>query len=462
MEKREFVRASVVTPIHLEVEDFIDGRTIHVAGKTINLSEKGLCFSVPRILALPSKSTSQIYFNQCLGPVVVDLKLLWQKFLGLRADFLYGARFLSSTTNSVTAIKKHLWTSKDYIKMQLASVLDLDKLSPDVREVILCFFTDELRRCIENYVHLEENIESIKKLLVSICNDIAMRGDEIEHIAKHRNFVKKVKQRFRSIVGEWAYESTIMKRAYDKPRGYPGDYRMLEIIYDNRIYSENLGTFFDRYFLDHPYAEAVRQRKEMMREVLKDCFDDNDKGILKILNLACGSCKEIRDLFANSFNYSYKTVFTLVDHDEEALEFSKSHLNSAVLPPNVSVEFLKENILKFPGDSLYYSKRLGRQDIIYSIGLIDYIPDRILKKIIRFCFDLLVPKGKLILTHKDVSKDTKSPIPIDWFCDWQFVPRSKEQVISLLKDVMPEVTHFDIKWESSGLIFFVIIDKPLA
>ena len=62
------------------------------------------------------------------------------------------------------------------------------------------------------------------------------------------------------------------------------------------------------------------------------------------------------------------------------------------------------------------------------------MPDRILKNVLKFCFELLTPKGQLIVTHKDRDRDQHAPVPPDWFCDWKFVTRNEEHLINMVKD----------------------------
>ena len=56
---------------------------------------------------------------------------------------------------------------------------------------------------------------------------------------------------------------------------------------------------------------------------------------------------------------------------------------------NVEYKFLNYNVLDFANNPLYFSKILGGKDLIYSIGLFDYLPDRIIKNLILFFYSLL-------------------------------------------------------------------------
>jgi len=72
-----------------------------------------------------------------------------------------------------------------------------------------------------------------------------------------------------------------------------------------------------------------------------------------------------------------------------------------------------------------------KQNLIYSVGLIDYLPDRVLKRLVRTLYEFLEKEGKIILTHRN-KEITIPPICPDWFCNWSFVNRTKNDVVKLL------------------------------
>ena len=97
-------------------------------------------------------------------------------------------------------------------------------------------------------------------------------------------------------------------------------------------------------------------------------------------------------------------------------------------------------------------------DIIYSIGIADYLQDRLLSKIFSDCYELLKPGGKVIVAYKDMLK--YRPLPPNWYCDWYFVPRGEEEFIAMINKAMgKDRIDIQIKRETSGIIFFAIITK---
>jgi extracellular factor (EF) 3-hydroxypalmitic acid methyl ester biosynthesis protein len=67
--------------------------------------------------------------------------------------------------------------------------------------------------------------------------------------------VKKCYEYLRLMVGEVFYRSPYGNRAYSKPRGYAGDYEMMNNVYFNELRGHSLfGKCLQRYFTDNPAA----------------------------------------------------------------------------------------------------------------------------------------------------------------------------------------------------------------
>ena len=174
-----------------------------------------------------------------------------------------------------------------------------------------------------------------------------------------------------------------------------------------------------------------------------------------MLNLACGSCRELKELLRGEA-VRKEVDFTCIDQDREALDFAKDNLAS-YSQRNVTFRFIEDNILNLFKSPDHYRKSLRTYDVVYSIGLADYLPDRILSKLLQFGYYLLESGGKFIITHKD--KDRYAPIPADWYCDWNFVKRSQDDLITLVKNACKDGPRIDIEREKTGCIFFLVLTK---
>lgn len=270
--------------------------------------------------------------------------------------------------------------------------------------------------------------------------------------------IKKVKSLFRKHNEKHILESPLCKHGYLKPKGFAGDYQIIESIYNNEPMAQKntMGLMFDMYLLDAEYVKAVRDRKDMMKEMLRDFILKSELKNLKILNIACGSCREIRELIQKGFKTDKIVDFVLVDQDGECLEFSKKALASA--PKNYRFHYMQKNAVMFFRDS-ELEKKFGKFDFIYSIGLADYLANLILGDTIQKGFNRLRDGGEFIVAHKNV-KEVDS-VRSDWICDWDFIPRDTEDIDRVVKEYLSDEANYVVgyRYLKSRLIFFLIIHK---
>jgi 2-polyprenyl-3-methyl-5-hydroxy-6-metoxy-1,4-benzoquinol methylase len=345
---------------------------------------------------------------------------------------------------------------------RVESILNLIS-EPDIRQQVSDFWFKACVGYIDSVVKLSEKIDQkvnpsleVEKLFFQLTDYVMNEARIIENKVKQKIVINKIKDAFRELVGEWIYRGVIVKRGFEKPRGYPGDYKVIEEVYDNTPLSKSIGYYSDKYFLNNEYAVAVRNRKDKMREILLSFLVEESNKSVRILNLACGSCREIKEVFADkSLKVKNRIAFSLLDQDEEALEFAKNSLKD--FTHNVTFDFLKDDVLSLARKK-EYKEGLGDFDLVYSIGLADYLPDRLLKSFVRFCIETLKPSGKFIIAHKDI--EICKPTSPSWFCDWNFYGRNEKALRDLIAS--SEAGKFKIEKtirEKSNRIFFLTVTK---
>ena len=355
-----------------------------------------------------------------------DARLVWRRAYEKGAS-LYGVEFVGLQEGLKIELRREL------IKSQVAPLLEGIKDS-NIRGCVEQFFMRDMLEYTSEITLLAAQVDKepaysdeLENKFAHLNNQILLKGFCLGELIDDSRIMDEQKKHFRSLVGTWAYKSPIVRRAFEKPCGYPADFSLLEAIYDNWPQARGgIGLYFDRYFLNNPYVVAVRSRKDRFCEILTREIRQHTRGTLRIFAVACGPCREIRDIPPAAFK-GHKVHCTCLDRDEQALSFARGA--TASLPAEVSFHFVKEDVMELSKEP-YPTGRFLAQDLIYSVGLIDYLPDRSLKSFVRFFFGLLKPGGRLVLTHKNKEKNF-SPLPPDWFCDWRFVARSKDEVMHL-------------------------------
>lgn len=422
-------------------------------GDSWDMSERGLRLCTSEVISSPD-ITLQISFPDKKLQLKTKAKLIWRRDLQ-EGTFLYGVEFVSLGEQEKAVLRREL------IESQISGMLNEIK-NPEIRRGIQAFFlndvlgyVNEITRLISLAARAQGYSEELEKKLEQLNHRILLKGHCLELLLSDAAVIQRVKDNFRHIVGTWIYKSGILKGAFDRPRGDRGAYKILEAIYDNRPLSQHIGAYLDNNFLKSPYAVAVRRRKDRMRELIGKFICEAKEPKIRILNVGCGSCRELRELLPR-LTASNFVIITCLDWDEEALRFSHDLL-LPLAPKNVELLFIKEDVTRIikGRDS---RQRYGSQNLIYSAGLFDLLPDRALKKLLLVLYSFLLKGGRLVLTHQNREK-TIPPIGPSWFCGLRFVARTADEVTKLIYAC--GISNFSLSVESDdfGYMYYFTIGK---
>ncbi len=436
-ERRAFPRVAVSSELRIS----------NRVSQAVNVSEAGLSFLCPReTFNAPLAAELQLGSKT----IKAGIELVWRKPHAPELD-VAGARFIDLPDDERLSLRWALFSSEiTPLLTSIAQHEERDKVKLFFLEDVYRYFT-EMQKLIQALDSGRIELKEAEGELTRLTDAVLAKGDALGKCLNNRKVLKDVKAYFRRLTGPWAYKGIIVRRALDKPRGYPGDYLLLESIYNNVSPSRGIGICSDSYFLNNSYSTAVRHRLEELKEVLKAFISKHPSKTLRILNIACGSSREFRDLMENHAQFfgPKNMRVTCFDQDEEALEFSKQRLGNVA--HGTSFEFVKGDVLRSSGEGAFPS----RYHLVYTIGLADYLPDRVLKKLILAWVHLLEPRGKLVITHKDVEKS--NPLAPDWFCDWNFYPRTEEKLKELLDSLGLNNVQLRIHREPSQQIMFLTL-----
>lgn len=297
----------------------------------------------------------------------------------------------------------------------------------------------------------------ISELLEKECNDILYKfNDDIQNVKDYiRN--PEDEELIWGYIFKEAYpyfmRSRFAERTYFKPKGYAGDFMMMEMIYHNRPDGDGkLGLLVDKWLLQSPSSKAVRERRRFLSAKLKlltlEKIEQNET--INIMNVACGSNRELCDFLAQC-EYSDKIKAICVDIDSEALQYSDSIIKS--FPHKASIKLMKENLIKWALGST--RQEFGLQDIIYSAGLADYLNDKLFVSLITRCYKHLKPGGVLIIGNFAPNSDE---IFMDNIMQWPLIYRSEDKFKQLFAE-SPFGQNIEITYEAQKVTVFAIATK---
>ena len=317
---------------------------------------------------------------------------------------------------------------------------------------------DKTDRFIRRLEEIERRCLSLKKdegILVDLKNTIDEMLSFCEEFEKKAGYskeeLKKIISRFHRDTNPILFRSYCIKRARIWPQGYQGDYKTLETIYRNSPCSEGLGYYLDLWALGLPLGNAVRNRIKRLENILRE--EVKKRFAPKVLNIACGSCRELIGI-ANEIQDNDARIIC-IDTDNDALNYAETRLRSIGIDDYV--EFRKYNALRMFDDELN-SVEFEKQDIIYSVGLFDYLPDEFLIKLLSALYNLLEEKGTLIAAFKDANR-YKSQV-YHWILNWDgFLQRNERDFRNILYLAGIPDSAIKEEREESGIIIFYRISK---
>ena len=247
-------------------------------------------------------------------------------------------------------------------------------------------------------------------------------------------------------------ESVFWHRCASKPRGYAGDYLMMDMIYSNRSLSNDgakpFVTQLDRWFLNTPVAQACRHRHEWLADKLTfGCAN----GVRRIASLACGPCRELATFLERQGDLRHPIEVDLVDFDTEALDYARRLLEPR-LGSQVQLEFQQINLLK----AIRQSGQIGQPeqyDLIYCSGFADYLGAVALRRLLKCAYELLKPGGILLLAQFLERDNHPDRSAMQWGMDWNLVYRTEGELQAAFAH-SPFGNQVQIEAESLGLIAF--------
>lgn len=303
-----------------------------------------------------------------------------------------------------------------------------------------------------------DNFDALKQQGGSILDELKNKIRQFGALIEHNDYAELMWGYVFKEVFPYLMRSRFVERAYYKPKGYAGDFMMIELIYRNRPEGDGkLGELIDAWALDQVPSRAVRARRRLLKTLIGDICGDicrqhaAQKVPVRLMNLACGAARELFD-FLNECDYSKRVDALCVDIDPEALQFADQHANAG--KHQASLRFMRENVIKWALGRIRHD--FGSLDLIYSSGLCDYLNDRLLVKLIQRCHDHLRPGGTLIIGN--FSTVNPDRFFMDHLLYWRLIHRSEDDLKRLFRDT-GFGTRVDIVTEEEQLNLFAIAQR---
>jgi CRP-like cAMP-binding protein/SAM-dependent methyltransferase len=269
-----------------------------------------------------------------------------------------------------------------------------------------------------------EDTEAMRSGFADFCAFINQRIGDASGLAEVTR--AQIGARLQQEVLPYMLMSESGERWYSKPRGYAGDFMTIEIMYRDEPHgSGRLGPSLDRCFLDVPAAQAVRNRRGLLAGEIAAAIERKKGEKALVASFACGPARELFDVYG-TLSDPKALRSTLIDIDLQALAFVADARDKMKL--GKSMQLLSENLVYLATGRRRID--LKDQDLIYSIGLIDYFPDKFVVALLNYIHDALRPGGRVILGNFHPRNPTKALQ--DYILDWELIHRDEDDMNRLL------------------------------
>jgi SAM-dependent methyltransferase len=206
-------------------------------------------------------------------------------------------------------------------------------------------------------------------------------------------------------------------------------------------------------------AECIKTRMEVVQERIAEVvFVEGRARPARIMSLGSGPAREVELFLKGVCNTDGRADFTLIDQEEDALRYAseKTYPQLLRLAGRYNLQCLNTSFT----DILRGTSGLGTlppQDMIYSVGLLDYLTDRRAAGLVRRLYDQLAPGGLLIIGNMNETK-LSNLWPMEFITDWTLEYRDEAQMLRWAEKLEASARWTEV--ESTGRVRLLFVRKP--
>jgi extracellular factor (EF) 3-hydroxypalmitic acid methyl ester biosynthesis protein len=246
---------------------------------------------------------------------------------------------------------------------------------------------------------------------------------------------------------EVLHTEPVTRHAYTKPRGYPGDAALIDLIYGESAPPEPLSPLARHL---HAWAtsqqgfESVRDRRDRLTRLIDVTAAERKDA--RILSLACGHLREARR--STAVRDGTIAEFVALDQDRRSLDTIACDL------PTACVTRVNASIRRFLVDASMY----GTFDLIYAAGLYDYLDDDLARRLTTSIAAALRPGGSMLVAN--FAPELREAAYMEAVMRWNLIYRNEDQVRQFAADISPEtLADATVSRDALGNIVYLSIRK---
>jgi extracellular factor (EF) 3-hydroxypalmitic acid methyl ester biosynthesis protein len=253
----------------------------------------------------------------------------------------------------------------------------------------------------------------------------------------------------------------VLHRAYTKPLGYAGDFSVMLHIYKDGFEGDTaFGQVFHKLACEEPLSAGVRTRKDLVKQITaREHARRAAEGLpLRAMSLGCGPAREVVEFLSESPEPPASIHWTLIDQEEKALSVAYHDVLRAIdaRQADCTAQCLYlsfEQLIRDPS-------ALGGepQDLVYCVGLFDYLNKRRGQALLSSLYERLLPGGLMAIGN------AQGPNSHYWLAelvlDWTLIYRDRDELRQLAAPLLAVGAELEIQREASEAYDFMLIRKP--
>ena len=248
----------------------------------------------------------------------------------------------------------------------------------------------------------------------------------------------------------------LQRHAREKPRGYAGDFEMLERISAQTLSPGVVPGAFDQFFQNQAAPRAVRNRNVLIADKIVHAVRQYAaKRPIKIVSVGSGPAADVRRAVAELVEPELQRLnVVLLDIDPHALEFAKVQLGKQI--PSGGLATHRVNLFRIPRQR-HVAQLLEDADMIICAGILDYLNQQDATALLAAMWSRLRDDGKLLAFNFTLANPSRAYM--EWFGNWYLTYRTHDEMRELGHRAGWSDRRFVVDAEDESTNLFIEVTK---
>ena len=238
--------------------------------------------------------------------------------------------------------------------------------------------------------------------------------------------------------------STLQGISLIKPRGYAGDFEVIDRVYQRSLTTDPNLINWDNFLVNTRAAKAVRNRKSYVIKMLEKlrANTEGDEQI-RVLDVASGPARDVFEFLSSTSDH--RIFFDCIEYDNVAIQYASALCHEYL----DRIEFIHKNAFRFDTDRRY--------KLVWSAGLFDYFDDRRFVFLLKRLYAFLEEGGELVIGNFS-EKNPDRPY-MEVMMEWELNHRSPEKLIHFATEGGVPASNIRLGNEPEGINLFLHLTK---